>query len=67
LTQGARAAAQAFSTRTLLWFTLAVAAFLGGVVCGKQLARQEYAEGCLELEELQAEMETQRRYRSGKR
>lgn len=33
-----------FSIRTLLWLTLVVAAFLGGIAYGKRLARQEYAE-----------------------
>lgn len=40
-----------FSIRTLLWLTLVVAAFLGGIVYGKRLARQQYAEGWLELKE----------------
>jgi len=40
-----------FSIRTLLWLTLVAAAFLGGIVYGKKLARQQYAEGWLELEE----------------
>lgn len=33
-----------FSIRSLLWLTLVVAAFLGGIAYGKRLARQEDAE-----------------------
>ncbi len=48
-----------FSIRTLLWLTLVVAAFLGGIAYGKRLARQEYAEGWLELEEMREAIEAQ--------
>jgi len=49
-----------FSLKTLLWLTLVVAAFLGGIACGEKLARRQYAEGWLELEELQEAMAQQR-------
>lgn len=48
-----------FSIRTLLWLTLVVAAFLGGIAYGKRWARQEYAEGWLELEEMREAIEAQ--------
>ena len=32
-----------FTIRTLLWLTLVVAAFLGGIAYGKRLERQAYA------------------------
>lgn len=31
-----------FTIRTLLWLTLVVAAFLGGMLLGRELARREY-------------------------
>lgn len=46
-----------FSIRTLLGLTLVVAAFLGGMAYGKKLARQEYAEGWLELEEMRGALD----------
>ena len=48
-----------FTIRTLLWLTLVVAAFLGGITYGKRLARQEYAEGWLELDEMREAIESQ--------
>jgi hypothetical protein len=48
-----------FSIRTLLWMTLVVAAFSGGIAFGKRMARREYAEGWLELEEMREAIEAQ--------
>lgn len=45
-----------FNIRTLLWLTLVVAAFLGGIAYGKKLAHKQYAEGWLELQEMREEL-----------
>ena len=45
-----------FTLRALLVAMLVVAAFFGGVVYGKRLARQQYAEGWLELQEKAGEL-----------
>lgn len=45
------------SIKTMLVATLVVAAFFGGMAYGKKLARQEYAEGWLELEEMRGALD----------
>lgn len=45
-----------FSLKALLWAMFLAAAFCAGTVYGKSLARRQYAEGWLELEEKAAEL-----------
>lgn len=45
-----------FSLKTLLWSMAVVGAFCAGVAYRKTLARKQYAEGWLELEEKAAEL-----------